>query len=76
MGVMTSKKMYPDTYHLALKALELQAEEELSERAPLERDLSVRSTPGDAANPDQKEYRAKGAIRCLPLTITADEEEI
>ena len=76
MGVMTSKKIYPVKYHLVLEALELQAEEELSELAPLERDLSARSILGDVSDPEQREYRAKGALRSLELMGRADEKEI
>jgi len=73
---MTSEKTSPDKYRLTLKALQLQTEGELSEPAPLERGLSARSTRGDASDPDRKEYRAKGAIRCLDLMGPANEEEI
>lgn len=73
---MTSQKTYPDRYRLALKALELRAEEELSELAPLDWDLSARPTRNNASDPEQKQYRAKSSIRSLELMGADDEDEM
>ena len=74
---MTSEDIYRYNTRPALKALQLQAEEHLSEFAPLEGSARVRSTRREAFAPDDdKEYRAKGAVRGLELMDTDDEHEI
>jgi len=73
---MTSEKTYPDRYRLALKALELRAEEELSELAPLDWELPARPARNNASDPEQKEYKGKGAIRGLELMGADDEDEM
>ena len=69
-----------DTYHYktwpALEALKLQAEEHLSEFAPLEGDRPVRPVRRNALGSDQIEYRSKGPVRDLELMFEADEKEI
>ena len=69
-----------DTYHYktrpALEALKLQAEEELSELAPLDGGLPVKSARRDAFAPDRDEYKIKRAGRGLAPMFKADEDEI
>jgi len=69
-----------DTYHYktrpVLEALKLQAEEHLSEFAPLERDQPVRLARCSAVGPNQIEYKSKGPVRDFELMFEADEDEI
>ena len=69
-----------DTYRYktwsASEALKLQAEEHLSEFAPLEGDRPVRPVRRDTLGSDQIEYRSKGPVRDLELMFEADEDEI
>lgn len=59
----------------ALKALQLQAEEHWSEFAPVEGSPRARSARRKAFASDNKEYKAKRAIRGLEPVFEADEEE-
>ena len=69
-----------DTYHYksrpALEALKLQAEEHLTEFAPLEADQPVRPAQRSAVDLNQVEYKSKGPVRNLGLMFEADEDEI
>ncbi|MHC4104105.1 MAG: hypothetical protein ACYSR9_04135 [Planctomycetota bacterium] len=73
---MDSEDIYRYKSRPALEALKLQAEEHLTEFAPLEGDQPVRLARRSTVGPDQIEYKSKGPVRELELMFEADEDEI
>ena len=73
---MSSEEFYPNKSRPALKAMQFQAEESIPQFGPLDKKMSVRLHKREAFTPDQREYKAKGALRNLRAMLGADEDEI
>jgi len=72
---MTLKNIYPYRSADALKAMQLQAEKDLSGLELFDRKRSAKSGQHDAFAPGLKEYRAKGGIKGIEQMFTADDED-
>ena len=73
---MTSEDDYSHKPRPALKALQLQTEENLPQFVPFDKNLTFRSHQGKTIVNDHEEYKAKGAIRRLGAMLAVSDNEI